>query len=221
MRPILAMAALVAASVLAGGGSAASRGTADATCDTVGEKVLLQNSVAVVTLEKDQILGCSKENGNRSEFPVAQDLTTSLPPAMALRGHYLGFVQAFADIQDLEVTVKAVDLRTYRTPAQGRVTLFSADPGNVLNVKEVGSVAVSSRGSLAWINCPESNNVDAQISPSCRRPGLQDIIYRFDAGSGKLVRVASGRNIDPDSLKRVGGSIRWRQGSRRITAPMT
>lgn len=220
MRPILAIAALMSASMLASGGSAASGGT-DATCDTAGEKVLLQNSVAVVTLEKDQILGCSKENGNRSEFPVGQDLTTSLPPAMALRGHYLGFVQAFSDIQDLEVTVKAVDLRTYRSPAQGRVTLFSADPGSVLNVKEVGSVAVSSRGSLAWINCPESNNVDAQISPSCRRPGLQDIIYRFDAGSGKLARIASGRNIDPDSLKRVGGSIRWRQGSRRISAPMT
>jgi hypothetical protein len=220
MRPILAIAALAAASVLASGGSAASGGKAATTCDTAGEKVLLQNSVAVVTLEKDQILGCSKENGNRTEFPVGQDLTTSLPPAMALRGHYLGFVEAFADIQDLDVTVKATDLR-YDRDTQRPVILFSADPGSVANFKEVGSVAVSSRGSLAWINCPESNSVDAQISPSCRRPGLQDIIYRFDAGSGKLARVASGRNIDPDSLKRVGGSIRWRQGSRRITAPMT
>ena len=156
------------------------------------------------------------------EIQVPGDgVETSRPPAMALRGDYVGFVQAVSDVEDLGVSVKVADLRRYGSGEHGEATGFSADPRSVLNVKEVGSVAVSSRGSLAWISCPERNSVDAQISATCRKPGLKDIVYRYDTGTKRLSRLASGRDIDPASLRRVGATVSWRQAGRRLSAAMT
>ncbi|MDQ3936686.1 MAG: hypothetical protein M3340_18860, partial [Actinomycetota bacterium] len=72
----------------------------------------------------------------------------------------------------------------------------------------VGRVVVSRRGAVAWIACP---NARSARCPKQRRAHAQ--VWRMD-GRGER-EVASGRDVDPYSLRLAGGGrIQWREGGR-------
>lgn len=88
---------------------------------------------------------------------------------------------------------------------------------------KVGSVGVTPRGAVAWIECPESNPAltAASPSPNCTVPG-RSVNHVIVAASGSApTEVASGSDADPVSLRVTdSGVVHWIQGGQRRSVPL-
>jgi hypothetical protein len=88
----------------------------------------------------------------------------------------------------------------------------------------IGSLRVTGRAAVAWIQCPQRNENDFYYSqrPNCTKPGLSvNSIYKVGSNSFKPVLLDRGRGVDPASLMRVGSRIYWRHSGKRRSSSIS
>jgi hypothetical protein len=141
------------------------------------------------------------------------------PPGMALRGHLLAFAESIEADGDFppETDVGVIDLRewdglTFRTLAGA----YAGPDDGSDRLAKVGSIALGSRGTVAWITCPmtygEGNYLreSARPRPNCVRAGDRDQVRTIDSGKrDRVVVLDRGRDIDPSSLRIRGTRASW------------
>jgi hypothetical protein len=190
-----------------------------ARCFPKGSVTLLENRVARVYREgpaddspRFSIGACVFAKGRRIglDSPI-EGLYGHLPPALALNGTVLGFT-ATSCLEHCGTQVSAHDLARW--------------PDDVINasgatlkknkIVSVGSITVTRAGALAWITCPPRTR--SERNPKCLEPGRNAGVYRAVDFGRPAERLATGRDIDPSSLRRKGSTISWIQGGERRTA---
>ena len=145
------------------------------------------------------------------------------PPGMALRGHRLAYgISVGAEGDEPPFTnVEMVDLRRPDPNGDG-FALTAAGDGGPGDTSKIGSLAIGTHRTIAWIACPDdsaepvgSNSDDPR--PECVRAGYGDQV-RTIAGLGKVRVLDDGRDIDPTSLRVRGTRASWIRGGRRHSA---
>jgi hypothetical protein len=147
-------------------------------------------------------------------------------PAISLIGPYVGYT---------------VDTDTDTTGPGGRMTYVEVDdlspqePGREQaglvvsagrrDVARVGSLKVSSHGSVAWIACPAPADGPLASDPNgaCARPGTYARVFKAvldDEGVAHVKELDRGRRIDPRSLRRVHMGVAWRHAGKRRVAKL-
>jgi hypothetical protein len=147
-------------------------------------------------------------------------------PAISLIGPYVGY---------------AVDTDTDTSGPGGRMTYVEVDdlrpqePGHEQaglvvtagrrDVARVGSLKVSSHGSVAWIACPAPPDGPLASDPNgaCTKPGVYARVFKavLDAeGEAHVKELDKGRRIDPNSLRRVHMGVAWRHNGKRRAAKL-
>lgn len=143
----------------------------------------------------------------------------SRPPAMALKGTVVGYANNSCGGGECYTSIRATDVA--RT-GNLNITVVPATLRSSALVK-IGSLAVNGAGALAWTTCPErspSSEVAPTRNPNCVRAGDKDNVYSVKAGSRDRVRLDSGRDIDPSSLRRKGTRVTWVAGGKVRSAPL-
>lgn len=148
------------------------------------------------------------------------------PPGMALRGHRLAFAESIAAEGDFaaETNVGVIDLREWDGVTFGvqEGAYAGPDAGTGDRLAKVGSIALGSRGTVAWITCPMTYTRDGYLRessrprPNCVRPGDRDQVRTIDSGKrDRVVVLDRGRDIDPSSLRIRGTRASWLAHGRR------
>ena len=144
---------------------------------------------------------------------------------MALRGHRLAYAESVGPDGDFpaESYVTVLDLREadgYGGFDQTTFAYAGPDRGEGNRLAKVGSIALGTRGSVAWIACPivydtnDDVHDSARPGPTCVRPGAPDQVRTIVAR--RKVRVLDrGSDIDPDSLRVRGRRASWLAGGKR------
>ena len=220
------IAALAVLAVLAAGAArAAVAADADRTraeCVPKGTATLARNRVARVWRDgpaddspRFALVGCVFARGRQIGLDSPIDgYYGHLPPAMALNGTVLGWVSTDCS-EECGTAIHADDLARFPDEALngGSATL---DPDEHVRV---GSMTVTRSGALAWITCPRRTR--SEVQPRCLKPGAKVGVYRNLPGfDTPTERLASGRDIDPSSLRRKGSTISWIQDGTRRTSSL-
>jgi hypothetical protein len=182
-----------------------------------GDRVLTQNRHAIVFDDYEDLWFCVRSTGV-SEWVTSYGEGERYfgPPALELNGKVLGF----AEIDDTGEMVGAFDVTRNGNGGTHRADIPVDRPG--VHVR-VGSLRVTSRRGLAWIECavPGDGLFDyyGDTRLRCVRPRQSvNSVYRLDAAATKPVLIDRSRVIDPSSLRRVGSRIYWSHGKQRRTA---
>lgn len=118
-----------------------------------------------------------------------------------------------------------IGLTDFRHPRRRRSLSFFGQSNG-----KVGSIVVTRGARVAWIECERDPNADGSLDadprPECVGPGRTTMTIRTGVPSAALApsratTIASGREIDPLSLRLRGNSITWREAgaTRRAELP--
>lgn len=216
----LAATALLLITIVATSVAVAAARSSDETrraCRPHGSKTLVESRQARVYRDKFRgaqfAFGCFYSEGREWDLDDPPGQTSLFrPPAIALAGSLVGFGMTAAGDQYIDI----VDLRHGGgPPGKGRVPqLLSTNTRAV----RVGSVALRPNGAIAWITCPSDDNGSWDQEPNCVRPGARNRVFRLNSNRTKLRLLDRGRGIDPSSLRRSGGKIRWTKRNRHKAA---
>lgn len=205
-------------------------------CQEKGSTTLLDNGVARVYRLKGggdaytgRFAACAFSAGYPILLEAPQDDYAYPPPAIALSKTVIGYA---LDVCDDTVSfgychtrVLAEDLAEIGYPTYGRIRFApAAPPGGTAKRARVGSLVVrriAGTAALAWITCPQRGDKSGDFEnygtpkPNCLRAGQDDdTVLRLESNKDDPEALASGRDIDPRSLRRKGDKIMWRQGDR-------
>jgi len=228
----LARAVLIAATLL--GGAIAAIQTVETRasvqiaakdrCKRYERHALLQDTSAVVVWIREfeeepelplTLSTCRRRDGEIGSLDSPIDRTTAFPPpAITLVGGKVAYALQIGptnapDDPGRDEYVTVIMIRDIQT--NGDRYVFRVGPARLM---KIGSLVLSARGSVAWIACPEPHREPerARFGPTCDRRGALDYVYVQRAGESRPRRVGAGRKIDPNSLKRMGDAITWREG---------
>ena len=67
-------------------------------------------------------------------------------------------------------------------------------------------------GAVVWIACPGDRSESFGSNRLCRRPGPVARVYAMHANDERERLLATGRAIDPASLRLSGSRLTWRDG---------
>ena len=173
---------------------------------------------------KFDVVACAKDTGKRISLDVPEENRYAfLPPAIGLKGSVVGHaIQSYCGVQgDCSTSVQAHDMRFAGTQRD----LLNGGPAGPPRHRlvKVGSLRVTSTGTLIWITCPESARragIKGSRRPNCVRAGDRDSVYRL-LKTGPVKRLDRGRSIDPSSLRLHGNRASWKHGDklRHATLP--
>ena len=198
------------------------RSAAEDRCKRYEKRALSKNSRAVVLWIRSSepelsptLSTCRRRDGQIGSLDSPIDgITAFPPPAISLVGGRVAFALQVAPsnapddsgLDEYITTIGIYDIETDRQRFVRRV-----GPARLM---KIGSLVLSDRGSMAWIACPEPRREPerARFGPTCDRPGSRDYVYVLPKGESRPRRVGTGRRIDPNSLKRRGDAITWRDG---------
>ena len=226
--------ALLPAVVLAA--SASGAGGEKRPCEPEGSTTMLATRFArVYQVERERggrstlyTYGCLRSTGSQLLLASDAEPAAIFPrPAISLVGPYVGYaVDTDTEPSDPggRITYVEVDDLRPQEPGKERAGLVvSAGPRDVARV---GSLKVSSSGSVVWIECPAPSEGPLASDPSgaCTRPGTHARVYRAALrgdGSARLELLDKGRGIDPHSLRRARHArVVWRHGRRTLYAKL-
>ena len=162
------------------------------------------------------MFACLKATGQGNVLGSAQSHDYPfLPPAIALTGPVIGYADEGCDREFCGTTLRATDMR-HPHDVHGFLNGSYGAPGPHRLVK-VGSLRVSSIGSLVWIACPERRppKLSGSRKPNCDRPGAADAVYMRVTTAEAIERLDHGHTIDPSSLRLRKGHASWLHGGHR------
>jgi hypothetical protein len=229
MRRILLLLAAGAAIGLAG--TLANRGEASAgRCSGAHTRTLVESRNVRVYASpspsairrKFDVYACAKATGKQIglDDPEEGDYAF-LPPSIGLKGSVVGSaLQSYCGAQGSCLTgVVAYDLRFAGTQRDRLNGGFAGPPHHRL--VKVGSLRVTTSGTLIWITCPERarEGLIGSQRPNCVRAGDADNVYMLQP-QGSMRRLDHGRTIDPSSLSLHGRRATWKHGSTRRHATL-
>ena len=229
MRRTLAALAVAAVALPA----AAPSGTAASPdrCRYGGKRVVLKTA-RVAVLARPTSLGtelqeCHRASGATDTLNDPElGETVFRPPAMAIASTTVGLALnaeggAHPDHDGTSVAVDRWFADGEAGHRAGWVTLWAAsaclDPEEESRFCRVVRVVVRPSGSAAWTICP---------ARGCARSAVKAVFRFRNADLSGAPRdaepelLARGRGIDPHSLRRDGGRIRWVEGGRRRSAAL-
>jgi hypothetical protein len=221
--------------LVAAGGVAASAGSrvvaSGGKCAGGHTRTVVENSrVRVYSIpssagvqRKFDVVACAKGTGKRIALDDPEEnIYAFLPPAIGLRGSVVGHaIESYCGVQgDCSTAVQAHDMRFAGT----RRDLLNGGPAGPPHHRlvKVGSLRVTSSGTLIWITCPESARragIKGSQKPNCVRAGAKDSVYRY-LKTGPLKRLDRGSSIDPSSLRLHGNRASWEHGGKRRHATL-
>jgi hypothetical protein len=149
-------------------------------------------------------------------------------PTVAVRGNFVAWAfNAPSEIElggEFATTLAVVDRRKFgaEDPAGALIRNVGGNPDSDEFVAvAVARVVVSSRGDIAWTECPATNpsSPAESLKDNCRRAGALDKVWKLTA-SGRPRRLDKGRRIDPTSLRLTGNSLSWTNSGRRHRAAL-
>jgi hypothetical protein len=226
MRRLLVVFAAVAVSVPASSGSAATT-----TCERSGSVTVARSpEVRVYKRHRDRHPGgtrvestyaCLAASGRtvRLDQPRADASFAYPPPGLRVAGSVVAYgidvIGEFPSGDDTNVAV--LDMAGNGAPPSATgFDAYRAGAGHV------GSVAVTPAGGVAWIACPPtSGRAEGSARPNCVKPGRSGKrVFKVEAGTSDVVKLDSGRAIDPRSIRVADGQVTWRHGADVRTAPL-
>ena len=197
-RHVVLIGALAALALAQGAGASG------AGCAPAGARVLASSPSAQLYSAGGNVYGCL---GSRDTL-LGPGPALSHPTRVerqVLGGRYAGVDLAQMGVDTFASMVKVVDLASGRTVAGAAATAPLPRPESFI---EVSAMAITPRGTLAWIG-------------SASAIGLPAPTYEVRTLHGASDRLlAHGARIDPHSLVLSGTTLRWRQGGRTRTAPL-
>lgn len=203
---------------------ASSQTPAKERCKRYERHALTENSRAVVVWirEADEpelpptLSICRRRDGRIASLDAPIDFTSAFPPpTISLVGTKVAYAfqigpsnapQNPGELDEYITIIAVYDIENRR-----QRLIYRVGPARLM---KIGSLVLSKRGSLAWIACPEPDRGpdQARLGPTCDGPGARDYVYVLPRGESRPRRVGAGRRIDPNSLKRMGDAITWREG---------
>lgn len=152
------------------------------------------------------------------------------PPARAVSvvGHLVGFaadVEGDGDMPNYTL-IRIADLRHQKRLEDGPLQRWGLIMGlpSIYPVK-IGSLAIDAHRRVAWIQCPEPDDrATGSARPNCVHPGDTDSVELLPSvaaiqpGTRAIaapIEIATGRDIDPRSVRLTATRVVWTQGGRR------
>lgn len=208
---------------------------AEGRCASPGSRLVVRSSrIVVYEIRRDgrvpgagtgRLAACVISTGRRRILAIADATGYWFGPpadAVAVHGTLVAFpVITVGDGASPEVGL-TMSLTDFRRPQRERTLAFEEG--------KVGSIVVTSSGRIAWIECALTysggDEITANPRPECVGPGKTTMTIRTGVPKTGIpgreaTVIATGRDIDPLSLRLSGTQITWREAGslRRADLP--
>ena len=174
-----------------------------------------------------RLIGCLRATGNKVQLSGSTfgEYWFDRPArAVKVRGTTIGFA-ALLDPgygSSFVTQISLVDMRRPRSTAAVGAPGLVGSLDFALAPARAAADTLAERRSGAWISCPDlDERMNADPRPNCVRAGLsENSVFAVAAGSTTPVELASGRTIDPRSVRLRAGRVSWVQDGVRRSAPL-
>jgi hypothetical protein len=218
MRAVATLiAALVAALLPAANPSTAS----ESSCAPRDAKVLVASADVQVFRDraKDNALFACTTRTSKSYLLDDPTADVHAFPSVAVRGRYVAWAVNVPSDTDITTTVNVADGNKFGAadPAAAIVRNDAANYGSRESSAKVGRIVLGRRGDVAWTTCPttDPSSPTATPKPNCLRPGARDRVWKLVGDSRRPRALATGRRLDPQSLRLSGNTLTWINAGRR------
>jgi len=161
--------------------------------------------------DRGELYGCLFARGNQVELSAGYEVW--FRPSVAVAGPYAAVAGFGCDPDDCYATqVEVVNLRN----DDSRFT--RAARAGVRPAAQVSALRLRADGGVAWVSCPTQFSSDG-VDRSCTVPSaMTKWVYEWGPHQAQPRLVASGRDVDPRTLRLHGRRVTWQQGGRTQSA---
>ena len=217
-----ALVVAIAVLLLLAPGGTSTAGRADEArdrCFPPGSKGLVRSKeTRAYRMGRGTVWACDYGTGRRRLLESrAHGLYVYPPPAIALRGELVAFVQEDQSdpVSPFLTMVTVQNVRTGRYPVSSALV----DPSHNANTAVV-DVVVARDASVAWIACDLGGPNEGLPQRQCLRRGVEMRVYRKPASTNEPEQLDEGAAIDPLSLRLVGPNVKWNNEGAVRVAPI-